>query len=64
MSVRQLQVLQITITEAADLLRYDPRHIRRLVQRGELVAVGKGRGRRILYQSILDFQRRHSTEKR
>ncbi|HEU4323317.1 MAG TPA: helix-turn-helix domain-containing protein [Roseiflexaceae bacterium] len=60
MTVRELQVLQVTIREAAELLSYDPRHIRRLVQKGELVAVGQGRGRRIKYESLIKFQERNT----
>lgn len=51
--------LQVTINEAARLLAYDARTIRRLVIRGELPAVGQGRLRRIPMQSLRDYQQRH-----
>lgn len=51
--------LQVTINEAARLLAYDARTIRRLIIRGELVAVGQGRLRRIPMQSLRDYQQRH-----
>ncbi len=51
--------LQVTINEAARLLAYDARTIRRLILRGELPAVGQGRLRRIPLQSLRDYQQRH-----
>ena len=51
--------LQITINEAARLLSYNPRTIRRLIVRGELQAVGKGKLRRILSESLYHYQQRH-----
>jgi excisionase family DNA binding protein len=53
--------LQVTINEAARLLAYDARTIRRLIIRGELRAVGQGRLRRIPMQSLHDYQQRHLT---
>jgi excisionase family DNA binding protein len=53
--------LQVTISEAARLLSYDDRTIRRLIVRGEIVAVGQGRLRRIPMQSLRDYQQRHLT---
>lgn len=55
----RLEPLQVTITEAARLLAYDARTIRRLITRGELSAVGEGRLRRIPVQSLRDYQQRH-----
>lgn len=55
----RLEPLQVTITEAARLLAYDARTIRRLITRGELSAVGAGRLRRIPVQSLRDYQQRH-----
>jgi excisionase family DNA binding protein len=51
--------LQVTINEAARLLAYDARTIRRLIIRGELPAVGQGRLRRIPTQSLRDYQQRN-----
>lgn len=47
------------MSEAARLLAYDVRTIRRLIGRGELPAVGQGRLRRIPMQSLRDYQKRH-----
>ena len=51
--------LQVTIREAATMLSYDERTIRRLVTRGELTAIGKGRLRRIALADIRDWQARN-----
>ena len=51
--------LQVTIKEAARLLSYNPRTIRRLVERGELQATGVGKLRRILSESMLHYQQRN-----
>jgi len=55
----RLEPLQVTIAEAARLLAYDSRTIRRLIARGELKAVGEGRMRRIPVQTLRDYQQRH-----
>jgi excisionase family DNA binding protein len=55
----RLEPLQVTIAEAARLLAYDSRTIRRLIVRGELVAVGEGRMRRIPVQALRDYQQRN-----
>lgn len=51
--------LQIPMHEAARLLSYDPRTVRRLVARGELQAVGNGKLRRIIMASIHAYQQRN-----
>jgi excisionase family DNA binding protein len=51
--------LQITIKEAARLLSYNPRTIRRLIERGELQAIGAGKLRRILSESVVGYQQRN-----
>ncbi len=56
---RRLEPLQVTIVEAARLLAYDTRTIRRLIRRGDLVAVGEGRMRRVPVQSLRDYQQRN-----
>jgi excisionase family DNA binding protein len=55
----RLEPLQVTISEAARLLAYDTRTIRRLITRGELTAVGEGRMRRVPVQALRDYQQRH-----
>lgn len=55
----RLEPLQVTIAEAARLLAYDTRTIRRLIIRGEIQAVGEGRMRRIPLQGLRDYQQRH-----
>jgi excisionase family DNA binding protein len=57
--ITAIEPLQVTIREAGRLLSYDERTIRRLLQRGELRAVGQGRMRRIPMESLHDYQRRH-----
>ena len=54
--------LQVTIRKAAQLLSYDERTIRRLIIRGELQAVGRGRMRRIALADLRDWQRRNRNE--
>lgn len=51
--------LQVTIREAAHLLSYDERTIRRLIARGEMRAVGRGRLRRIALADLKDWQERN-----
>jgi excisionase family DNA binding protein len=53
--------LQVTIREAATLLRYHERTIRRLIERGELRAVGQGRLRRIALADLKAWQDRNTT---
>ena len=55
----QLEPLQVRIHEAARLLGYDERTIRRLVERGELRAIGRGRLRRIALADLRDWQARN-----
>lgn len=55
----RMEPLQVTISEAARLLAYNTRTIRRLIGRGELRAVGEGRLRRIPLHSLRDYQQRH-----
>lgn len=58
----RLEPLQVSINEAARLLAYDSRTIRRLITRGEIKAVGEGRMRRIPLQALRDYQQRHIIE--
>jgi excisionase family DNA binding protein len=55
----RLEPLQVTIEEAARLMGYDSRTIRRLITRGEISAVGEGRMRRVPIQSLRDYIQRH-----
>ena len=48
---------QVTIRQAAAILGVHERTIRRLVRRGELHAVGRGRLTRIALRDIADYQR-------
>jgi excisionase family DNA binding protein len=52
-------LLQVPIREAARLLNYHERTIHRLIERGELHAVGRGKLRRIPLSSIRDYQQRN-----
>lgn len=51
--------LQVTIREAGRLLSFDARTIHRLIDRGELIATGHGRGRRVTMASIKAYVQRH-----
>jgi excisionase family DNA binding protein len=55
----RLEPLQVRIQEAARLLGYDERTIRRLVDRGELCAIGRGRLRRIAIADLRAWQERN-----
>jgi excisionase family DNA binding protein len=55
----RMEPLQVTISEAARLLAYDARTIRRMIARGEIAAVGEGRLRRVPVQSLREYQQRH-----
>lgn len=56
-----LTPILVTIREAAQLMGYAQRTIRRLVSRGEIRAVCQGRMRRIDYASLLAFRDRHGS---
>lgn len=55
----QRERLQVTIRDAAALLSYDERTIRRLIARGELIAIGRGRLRRVALADLRDWQSRN-----
>ena len=55
----QLAPLQVRIQEAARLLGYDERTIRRFVARGELPTIGRGRLRRIAVTDLRAWQDRN-----
>jgi len=55
----QLAPLQVRIQEAARLLGYDERTIRRFVDLGELPTIGRGRLRRIALADLRAWQDRN-----
>lgn len=56
----EAQVLrQVTVRQAAEILGVHERTIRRLVQSGELMAVGRGRLTRIALRDIAAYQQRN-----
>lgn len=56
--------LLLTYRSAAEALACGRTKVYELVERGELLAVGKGKGRRIVADSIRDFVRRLEEEER
>lgn len=58
----QVAPLQYTIVDTARLLAVSPLTVNRLIKRGELVAVGRSRLRRVLYSSILAYIERHRSD--
>lgn len=52
--------LYVSISEAAQLMGCCPRTISRRIQSGWFTVVGKGRGQRILVQSLLNPRRNHN----
>lgn len=50
------QPIYVTIAECAALMRLDKRSVRRKIAQGLLEAVGSGRGRRVVYESILHYR--------
>lgn len=55
----ELQPLQVTKQEAAELLRYSERTIERLVERGELAQIGEGRLARFDLKDLRAYQDRN-----
>ena len=47
--------LLVTFGEAAVSTRYTVRHLYREADRGRLRTVGRGKARRVLYSSLLDY---------
>jgi len=54
---------QVKITKAADLLGFNERTVRRLIERGELPAIGRGRLRRIRLSDIAAYQERNRSDR-
>lgn len=50
---------QVTIKEAGRLLSFDGRTIRRLIERGELIATGHGQSRRVTMASLKAYVERN-----
>ncbi len=55
-----MEPLQVSIQKAATMLDYHERTIRRLIQSGELPAVGSGKLLRIPMTGIRAYQERHA----
>jgi excisionase family DNA binding protein len=58
----QIAPLQYKIKDAARLLSVSPRTVERLLAAGELASVGRGKLRRIPYESILAYIARNTNE--
>jgi excisionase family DNA binding protein len=54
--------LQVTIPEAARLLSYDTRTIRKLIALGELAVVKHGRYWRVPTESLREYQERNRSQ--
>lgn len=57
--ITPLEPLQVKIAIAAKLLDYNIRTVYRLIDRGELETVGRGRLRRITVASLRAYQQRN-----
>jgi hypothetical protein len=51
--------LQVHINQAAKMLSYSTRTIRRLIEHGELQTVGHYKRRRVVTSSIYEYQKRN-----
>lgn len=58
----QVAPIQYRIPETARLLSFSRRTVERLIERGELATVGRGRLKRIPYDSIVAYQNRHRND--
>jgi excisionase family DNA binding protein len=54
--------LQYSIVDTARLLAVSRRTVERLIAQGELATVGRGRLKRVPYDSIVDYQNRHRSD--
>lgn len=52
----------ITIAEAARMTGYDERTVRRKIKLGLFRAVGRGRGLRVVYASILEHEQKEEAQ--
>jgi excisionase family DNA binding protein len=58
----QIAPLQYTIPDTARLLAMSRRTVERLIARGELATVGRGKLKRVPFDSIVGYQNRHRDE--
>ena len=62
MTIIELEPLQVKIKDAARLLGFDQRTIRRLIERRELEATGHGQNRRVIMASLRAYVERNRVE--
>lgn len=62
MTLIELEPLQVKIRDAARLLGFDERTIRRLIERKELDATGHGQNRRVIMASLRAYIERNRVE--
>ena len=58
----QVAPLQFSINDTARMLGFSRRTVLRLIARGELATVGRGRLKRVPYDSIVAYQNRHRND--
>jgi excisionase family DNA binding protein len=58
----QVAPLQYSILDTARLLSVSRRTVERLIAQGQLATVGRGRLKRIPYDSIIAYQNRHRND--
>lgn len=58
----QIAPLQYKVGDTARLLSVSDRTVKRLIKRGELASIGKGRMLRVPFDSIVDYQNRHRND--
>ena len=58
----QVAPLQYSITDTARLLGFSRRTVERLIGNGELASVGRGKLRRVPFDSIAAYQTRHRND--
>jgi excisionase family DNA binding protein len=58
----QVAPIQYTIRDTARLLSVSRRTVERLIEQGQLATVGRGRLKRVPYDSIVDYQNRHRND--
>ncbi len=58
----QVAPLQYSIVDTGRLLAVSRRTVERLITQGQLATVGRGRLKRVPYDSIVDYQNRHRND--
>jgi excisionase family DNA binding protein len=58
----QVAPLQYTIQDTARLLAVSKRTVERLIQRGKLATVGRGKLKRVPYDAIVAYQNRYRND--